>query len=69
MENEDFVVEKEFMEAFKRLPKDLLEYWKKNVEKSRGQEFGYTWGYIVGIRFVIETVVEPHIQRMEALEQ
>jgi len=59
MENEEFVIEKEFMEAFKRLPTRFAWILDRMLKSPGGQEFGYTWGYIVGIRFVIETVVEP----------
>jgi hypothetical protein len=65
LENKVPVTDKEFMEMFQTLPDDLLVYWKKNVKKSHGEEFGYTVGYIVGIMFVLETVVKPHIERME----
>ena len=65
MENQEPVTEEEFMEAFHRLPEEYLKFWKKHLDKCHGQEFGYVIGYIVGMKFVSETMVKPFLDRVD----
>ena len=45
------------------LPKPLLEYLDKNLDKSNAELISYMKGYFQGIKYVIE-LIEPDINRM-----
>lgn len=57
------LTEKEFNELEKNLPKPLLEYIEKNLDKTNAELTSYTIGYFQGMKFIIDGI-EPHIKRM-----
>ncbi len=60
MENEEPETKEECMKAFYRiLPKEMVEYCKKDLYVSDGEEWGYQVGFVVGVKYVIEKFLNP----------
>ena len=57
------LTEKEFEEILESLPKPLLEYIDKNLDKPNNEIVSYMMGYLQGIKYVVE-MIEPHIKEM-----
>lgn len=59
------LTEKEFKEIVENLPKPLLDYLKKNLDKSNDELSSYD-RYLQGIKYTLE-MIEPHIKRMDEI--
>ncbi len=60
------LTQEEFNEFEKNLPKPLLEYIEKNLDKPNAELASYMMGYFQGIKFIISEL-EPHIKRMDEI--
>jgi hypothetical protein len=64
MPHEKTSIYKEFKEIVENLPKPLLEYLEKNLDKPNNELASYMIGYLQGIKYVVE-MIEPHLKRMD----
>lgn len=60
------LTEKEFKEIVENLPKPLLDYLKKNLDKPNGELSSYMIGFLQGIKYTL-AMIEPHIRRMDEI--
>jgi hypothetical protein len=60
------LTEKEFNELENMLPKPLLEYIERNLDKPHAELTSYMMGYFQGMKFIIAGI-EPHIKRMDEI--
>ena len=60
------LTEKRFNEIERNLPKPLLEYLEKNLDKTNEELISYIMGYLQGMKFIIDGI-EPHIKRMDEI--
>lgn len=58
---------KMLIEIVNNMPKPLLDYWIENSTKPIDNLEIYTKGFCEGMTFVIETIVKPHIERMDKI--
>lgn len=66
MKNEEPLTRKECMKMFHRLlPEEAIEYWKKHLYMSENEEWGYSVGFTVGAKYVLETVLKPYLDRVD----
>ncbi len=60
------LTEKEFNELENMLPKPLLDYIVRNLDKPHAELISYMMGYFQGMKYVIE-LIEPTLKRMDEI--
>jgi hypothetical protein len=61
------LTDKEVNELVNNIPKPLVDYWIENSAKPIDSLHVYTKGYFEGVNFVFETILKPHIERVEKI--
>lgn len=65
MDNEEPETKEECMKIFYRiLSKDMIEYWKKYLDVANNEEWGYQVDFVVGVKYALEEIVQPHLDKM-----